>query len=331
MAPFFLSIISSSDHWLFVSSTGGLTAGRVSPETALFPYVPVDRVHDSALHTGSRTILRVRETTRWRTWEPYNREHDGRYAVTRNLYKNVLGNKLCFEEVNHDLQLLFRYTWVTSERFGFARRCELHNLGDRDVDVDLLDGLQNILPAGTPSMTQASASNLVDAYKWAELEDSSGVAVYTLYSGISDRAEPSESLRANTAFSLGLESRSILISSSQLDDFRTGGAPVRESHKRGVRGAYFVNSRLELSAGAVQRWTIVADIEQTQADVVDLIRRLGDPAAVEEALGESVDVGSDELSRIVAGADGVQYAAEEAVTAHHRVRTSTGRSTTATG
>jgi hypothetical protein len=318
MAPFFLSIISSSDHWLFVSSTGGLTAGRVSPETALFPYVPVDRVHDSALHTGSRTILRVRETTRWRTWEPYNREHDGRYAVTRNLYKNVLGNKLCFEEVNHDLQLLFRYTWVTSERFGFARRCELHNLGDRDVDVDLLDGLQNILPAGTPSMTQASASNLVDAYKWAELEDSSGVAVYTLYSGISDRAEPSESLRANTAFSLGLESRSILISSSQLDDFRTGGAPVRESHKRGVRGAYFVNSRLELSAGAVQRWTIVADIEQTQADVVDLIRRLGDPAAVEEALGESVDVGSDELSRIVAGADGVQYAAEEAVTAHHR-------------
>ena len=32
MAPFFISVISSSDHWLFVSSTGGLTAGRVSPE-----------------------------------------------------------------------------------------------------------------------------------------------------------------------------------------------------------------------------------------------------------------------------------------------------------
>ena len=37
MAPFFVSLISDSDHWLFVSSTGGLTAGRVSPETALFP------------------------------------------------------------------------------------------------------------------------------------------------------------------------------------------------------------------------------------------------------------------------------------------------------
>ena len=37
MAPFFVSVISNSDHWLFVSSTGGMTAGRVSPETALFP------------------------------------------------------------------------------------------------------------------------------------------------------------------------------------------------------------------------------------------------------------------------------------------------------
>ena len=46
MAPFFISVVSNSDHWLFISSTGGLTAGRVSPEQALFPYVTVDKVHD---------------------------------------------------------------------------------------------------------------------------------------------------------------------------------------------------------------------------------------------------------------------------------------------
>ena len=49
MPPFFVSVISSADHWLFVSSSGGLTAGRVSPETALFPYLPVDRIHESNL------------------------------------------------------------------------------------------------------------------------------------------------------------------------------------------------------------------------------------------------------------------------------------------
>ena len=37
LPPFFMSIVSSSDHWLFLSSTGGVTAGRVCPEKALFP------------------------------------------------------------------------------------------------------------------------------------------------------------------------------------------------------------------------------------------------------------------------------------------------------
>ncbi|MGI9238833.1 MAG: hypothetical protein ACR2QZ_15645, partial [Woeseiaceae bacterium] len=59
MAPFFISVISNVDHWLFVSSTGGLTAGRVSPETALFPYVTVDKIHESSPHTGPKTLLRI--------------------------------------------------------------------------------------------------------------------------------------------------------------------------------------------------------------------------------------------------------------------------------
>ena len=57
MEPFFISVVSNSNHWLFVSSTGGLTAGRESPETALFPYVTVDKIHDSTPHTGSKTLL----------------------------------------------------------------------------------------------------------------------------------------------------------------------------------------------------------------------------------------------------------------------------------
>ena len=131
MAPFFISVISNVDHWLFISSTGGLTAGRVSPATALFPYITVDKIHDSAPHTGSKTILRVKQDGKTQVWEPFNGAHVGRYATSRNLYKNVLGNKLCFEEINHDLELAFRYTWMSSEDYGFVRQCELQNLADR--------------------------------------------------------------------------------------------------------------------------------------------------------------------------------------------------------
>jgi hypothetical protein len=59
MDPFFMSVVSASDHWMFVSSNGGLTAGRRNADHALFPYYPVDRIHDSGDHTGPRTVLRV--------------------------------------------------------------------------------------------------------------------------------------------------------------------------------------------------------------------------------------------------------------------------------
>jgi len=317
MPPFFISTISSADHWLFVSSSGGLTAGRVSPDTAVFPYITVDRIHDSYLHTGCRTILRATLADRQVIWEPFNREHDGRFEVSRNLYKSVLGDKLCFEELNHDLNLAFRYSWTTSDPFGFVRRCELRNLGDGTSSVELVDGLQNILPAGTPGSVQAIASNLVDAYKWTELDADSGLAVYALYSRISDRAEPGESLRANVVYGLGLDAPTILLSSLQLDAFRHGERLVLETRKRGIRGAYFLNASVVLAPRAAQCWQLVVDIEQTQGRVVDLLRSLRDPTETVRAVTRSVHAGTDELARIVAAADGFQTTAEEVVTAHH--------------
>ena len=315
--PFFISIVSNDDHWLFASSTGGMTAGRVSPRTALFPYITVDKIHESAAHTGSRTLVRVQGDRGARLWEPFNREQVGRFSVSRNLYKNTLGNKLCFEEINQDLRLAFRYTWMTSARYGFVRACELENLGDLPARVELVDGLQNILPAGTPLFTQTNVSNLVDAYKWTELDETTGLALMTLYSAITDRAEPSESLKATAVFCLGLEPRTVMISSAQIDDFRLGKAPRPEAHKRGIRGAYLVSAELELQARATQRWQLVANTEQTQKDVVALRRELCDRARISEAIARSVDEGSDRLARILARADGFQATAEEIVCAHH--------------
>jgi hypothetical protein len=320
MAPFFISVVSNSDHWLFISSTGGLTAGRVSPDTALFPYITVDKIHESTPHTGSKTLIAAVANGKRREWEPFNRAHVGRYSVSRNFYKNILGNKACFEEINHDLQLAFRYCWSTSERYGFVRRCELENLGKQDCKVELIDGLQNILPAGTPRFAQTNTSNLVDAYKWNELVEDKGLALYTLYSGITDRAEPCESLKATTVFCLGLKGHKVLLSGMQLEHFRRGAPLTQEVHKRGIRGAYLVHVALNLAPQTPQHWQLVADLEQSQAQVVSLIHELGDPAAVAEAIAqsvESVEKGSDELARIMAGADAFQMTAEENVSAHH--------------
>lgn len=317
MPPFFMSIISSGDHWLFVSSTGGLTAGRVSPETALFPYVTVDKIHESITHTGPRTIIRLRGGEQQPCWEPFNPEHIGRYQTVRNLYKNVLGNKLCFEEINHSLKLVFRQTWTTSDEFGFVRDCEIENIGDRECQVELVDGLTNILPARTPAHTQTNASNLVDAYKWTELDQNCGLALFALYSGISDRADPCESLHANVVYALGLDKPATMLSDQQLNAFRKGAMPATEHARRGVRGAYLISWTDKISSGSTKSWTIVADIEKTQSDLIALRHRLDDPDRLAADIVCSVDAGSDELARIMSSADALQEVAEETVSVHH--------------
>ena len=102
--------------------------------------------------------------------------------------------------IRGSLGLVFSYSWQTSGKFGFVRQCTLENERGKQLILDVFDGLQNILPAGTPRQTQAVASNLVDAYKWAEVDQNSGLGLYTLHSAITDRAEPAESLKTNTYF-----------------------------------------------------------------------------------------------------------------------------------
>ncbi|MGD9388183.1 MAG: hypothetical protein PVI87_08150, partial [Gammaproteobacteria bacterium] len=317
MPPFFISVVSDDDHWLFMSSTGGLTAGRVSPQNALFPYITVDKLHESAGHTGSRTLFRVHAPDGAVLWEPFNPEHSGAPELTRNLYKSTLGNKVCFEEIHHELGLAFRCTWMSSREYGFVRRCELENIADTPRRIEMLDGLQNILPANTPLFTQTNVSNLVDAYKWNELDPATGLAILSLYSTITDRAEPSESLKATTVFSLGLDEPVVLLSSRQVDGFRLGHAPTTETMQRGMRGAYLVSTTLDLPAAARQEWTLVADTAQTQQEVVALRRALSDRAKLNQAVMDSVAAGSDRLARLMSAADGFQATAEETVGVHH--------------
>ncbi|MFT6778470.1 MAG: hypothetical protein ACJAV1_002410 [Paraglaciecola sp.] len=321
MSPFFISLISDSDHWLFVSSTGGLTAGRVSPETALFPYAPVDKIHECIGNTGCKTLLQVTKNGQTFKWNAFNNDFNHQYEISQNLYKNILGDKICFEETNHDLQMVFRYTWMTSDEYGFCRQCELVNLTDQNVSVKMVDGLQNVLPAGTPRFTQTVSSNLVDAYKWTELDQTSGLAMFTVYSGITDRAEPSESLRANTIFSLGFDKYKVLLSNAQLEKFWRNEELETETAKRGIRGAYFLNVEFELAPMQSEKWQVVANLEQNQSQISGLIQSLNDQSKVAVTLLDSVNQGSDALARIMAATDGFQVTSQENVTVHHYANT----------
>ena len=262
MRPFFMSIVSGSNHWLFISSTGGLTAGRVSAEQALFPYYTEDKLSENCENTGAKTILRVTRGERTSLWEPFSSRHQGSYHLQRNLYKNIPGTAVIFEEINHDLGLTYRYAWRTSDEYGFIKTSWLINAKDQSCRVELLDGIQNLLPAQITSSTQTIFSPLLDAYKRSELDPETGLAIFALNSTLTDLAEPSESLLATTVMQIGLEPSGYLLSSAQLDCFRMGGKLSLETEIRGQRCAYFVQASLELIPGHEHIWYLVADVSQ---------------------------------------------------------------------
>ena len=59
MPPFLVSVVSGHNHWMYVSSTGGITCGRRSPAFALFPYETDDRIHDACHTAGPMTSMLV--------------------------------------------------------------------------------------------------------------------------------------------------------------------------------------------------------------------------------------------------------------------------------
>ena len=311
MQPFFMSLVSDSDHWLFISSTGSLTAGRKNPDHALFPYYTDDRIHDGADQTGSKTLLRVTRGGTTSLWEPFSERYEGLYAVRRALYKSVYGNRLRFEETNADLGLRFSYEWMSSEKFGFVRRATLLNLGADQALVELVDGIQNVLPSGVERRFQLEYSTLADGYKRTERVEGTSVALFRLSSIPVDKAEPSEALRVNLAWSLGLESPQILLSASQLKAFRRGASPRGEEDVRGQRGAYLLHATLELAANAEKDWLIVAELDQDAAGVHALRARLARGDGLKEEILADVAQGTRNLVRIVGSADGLQATEDE--------------------
>ncbi|WKK65123.1 hypothetical protein [Lutimonas zeaxanthinifaciens] len=321
MRPFFMSIVSDSNHWMFISSNGGLSAGRKDSESSLFPYYTDDKITESADITGSKTLLQVHKGGKTYLWEPFSDRFSGIYKVHRNLYKNSYGNKVLFEEINEDLGLTFRYQWNSSNRFGFVRKSSLINNSSSSVETTILDGIQNILPYGVNEGLQNSRSNLVDAYKKCELEADTGIGIYALSAIIVDKAEPSEALKATTVWSVGTEDPTYLLSSLQVDNFRRGKQVTQEVDIKAEKGAYLVCQNLDIEPDSEKNWMLVANVNQSMVDVSDIAQMLKSGQDLESVVQEDIELGSKNLLELNAASDALQLTADKLMNTRHFANT----------
>lgn len=317
MRPFFMSIVSDSNHWLFISSNGGLTAGRKNSEYSLFPYYTDDKISETAEITGSKTIVKVTKNNATFLWEPFSVRSEGRFKLSRNLYQTKWCNKILFEEINYDLQLCFQYEWSFSNMYGFVRQSKLINLSGDAFELFLIDGIQNIMPHGVPADLQTSTSNLADAYKRSELISETGVGIYALSAIIVDKAEPAEALKANVAWSAGLDKPTYLLSSNQFQHFRNNKFIQQEEDVKGEKGAYFVATAILLAAGAEKKWMIVANVNQSQAAVIALSEQIKNDKEFANKVLADVAAGTLHLQELTCAADSFQYTADHLKDTRH--------------
>jgi hypothetical protein len=316
--PFFMTLVGASNLWVFISSTGGVTAGREHAERALFPYSTEDKVTEGAGRTGGLSILRVGlPDGSVVCWLPFAETRPGDPAVERNLAKDFLGTTLIFEETRADLGLRLRVAWQTSARYGVVRSCELTSVADEPREVELLDGFVNLLPAGAGVQVQNELSILLDAYKRTEVDDATGLGILYMNSTLTDKAEPSESLHANVAWHVGLGHVEHLLSARQVRAFAAGDPVTPEHELRGERGAYLVRSSVALTAGEQLRWSVVADADLNAAEVVALQTELADPEGVGARLTTDIERTRTDLEALIATADADQLTGDELAAAHH--------------
>ena len=317
MRPFFMSIVSNSNHWMFISSNGGLSAGRKDSNNSLFPYYTDDKITESSEITGSKTIVQVHTANKTSLWEPFSSRYEGIYKVSRNLYKNNFGNKIIFEEINHDLGVTFKYHWNSSNRYGFVKKSVLINNTNEPIEMTVLDGIQNIVPYGVGEEIQSTKSNLVDAYKKSELEADVGLGIYALSAIIVDKAEPSEALKSNIVWSVGVEKPIYLISSLQLDNFRKGKEIKQEVDIKAEKGAYLTCSELTLAPKSEVKWLLVANVNQSITSINQIKDTIKNEKDLAGLIQENIDKGTRKLLQRAGASDGMQLTADKLRNTRH--------------
>jgi hypothetical protein len=318
MEPFLMTVVSDSDLWNFVSSTGALTAGRVDADHSLFPYETVDKLHRAAGITGPVTVIARTIDGQRRLWRPFGAERTA--SCTRSIAKSILGDRLVFEEHHHEWGLEFRASWAPSSTHGWVRTVEIvdvgGDVGGQGAELEVLDGLLDVMPAGVDARTEQALSNLVDSYKRSETGPWGTLAVYTLESLITDRAEPAASLTATTVWSSGfadatpdLDGRAV---AAMVD-----GRPADPSRLvTGRPGAYLLRGAVTVPESGSVTWMMVADTGLAHPDVLAAGRAAADADAV-RTVGDDVRAGSERLRVLLAGADAFQSTADGIADAHH--------------
>lgn len=327
MTDFFMTITSSSDVWNFLWAQGGITAGRKNCEYAIFPYYTSDKLQDTKSTTGPLTIIRIKnEGQKGYVWQPFENlmstgkeRYSQQMNIQRNLYKNLNGSKIWFEEINLTAGISFRYGWTSSAKYGLVKMTHIENLTNNKISLEILDGCRNIMSSNSPTSLQNDKSNLLDAYKKSEVADEANIALLSLSSVVSDRAEPSEALNTNVCWFSTADK--VILSENAVPLFLNANrdALYSEPNKmNGKRAECYIVHDSELGPKQAECWEQIFDTNYDISKLVLLEDEIKQRENAVHLLLKDIAETEAKLEANIAAADGIQNTKNKIGDLHHR-------------
>ncbi len=174
--------------WSFYCNRGqGLASfGLENKDKPILEFFPANTAYQYISTYGFRSFVKIDGNV----YEPFAVTHNK--DVERNMY--IEYSQFTIEEINKQIGLKYTITYfiVPNENFGaLGRLVNIENIGDKEVNFELLDGQSTLLPVGVTNSVYKEMSNLMRS--WMDVYNlENDIPFFTMRASTNDSAEISD-------------------------------------------------------------------------------------------------------------------------------------------
>jgi hypothetical protein len=169
--------------WTFYVNRGqGVSGfGLANKNHPIMAFTPANKAYETVGQIGFRTFMKVNGSY----YEPFRLKNNVPHEMRIDRERFSIIEK----HPSHGLNLKVTYFGLPNENLGgLARIVELTNTSDQPIELEMLDGLAEVLPAGVQNSAFKEMSNLLSS--WMDVDDlDKQMAFYKLRSSTNDSSQ----------------------------------------------------------------------------------------------------------------------------------------------
>lgn len=178
--------------WAYYVNRGQCIAtfGIDNKDYSIMEFHPANKAYRRTSTEGFRTFLKIRdtETGAIRCYEPFKYCHEQNRNINQNMY--ITSHDLKIEDVNRDMGIKTEVTYCTLPGefiSGLVRTVNITNISDKNLEIEMVDGMPLIIPYNFPYINTKVYSNVSAA--WMTVENFNSIPFYKTSSVPSDSTE----------------------------------------------------------------------------------------------------------------------------------------------